>query len=134
MFHVKQIEYRVNTNCELLQFLLEQMPDSSRSKVKELLSHSVCVDGRHVTQYNYPLQRGMVVTIEKVGYKERLKPRDLDIVYDNQGFVYLFVRQFEHVRNLDRVHKFVALIGVRGKWNLHGFQDTHGIGLRCLFH
>ena len=88
MFHVKQIEYRVNTNCELLQFLLEQMPDSSRSKVKELLSHSVCVDGRHVTQYNYPLQRGMVVTIEKVGYKERLKPRDLDIVYEDE---HLFV-------------------------------------------
>ena len=88
MFHVKQIEYKVNASCELLQFLLEQMPDSSRSKVKELLSHSVCVDGRHVTQYNYPLQRGMVVTIEKVGYKERLKPRDLDIVYEDE---HLFV-------------------------------------------
>ena len=88
MFHVKQIEYKVSTNCELLQFLLEQMSDSSRSKVKELLSHSVCVDGRHVTQYNYPLQPGMVVTIEKVGYKERLKPRDLDIVYEDE---HLFV-------------------------------------------
>ena len=88
MFHVKQVEYRVNEGCELLQFLMKQMPDSSRSKVKELLAHSVCVDGRHVTQYNYPLQPGMVVTIEKVGYKERLKPRDLDIVYEDE---YLFV-------------------------------------------
>ena len=88
MFHVKQVEYKVNANCELLQFLMEQMPDSSRSKMKELLSHSVCVDGRHVTQYNYPLQPGMVVTIEKVGYKERLKPRDLDIVYEDE---HLFV-------------------------------------------
>ena len=88
MFHVKQIEYKVSDNCELLQFLLEQMPDSSKSKVKELLSHSVCVNGRHVTQYNYPLQPGMVVTIEKVGYKERLKPRDLDIVYEDD---HLFV-------------------------------------------
>ena len=88
MFHVKQIEYKVSDNCELLQFLLKQMPDSSRSKVKELLSHSICVDGRHVTQYNFPLQPGMVVTIEKVGYKERLKPRDLDIVYEDE---HLFV-------------------------------------------
>ena len=88
MFHVKQIEYKVSDNCELLQFLLEQMSDSSKSKVKELLSHSVCVNGRHVTQYNYPLQPGMVVTIEKVGYKERLKPRDLDIVYEDE---HLFV-------------------------------------------
>ena len=88
MFHVKQVEFKVSAGCELLQFLLEQMPDSSRSKVKELLSHSVCVDGRHVTQYNYPLQPGMIVTIEKVGYKERLKPRDLDIVYEDE---HLFV-------------------------------------------
>ena len=88
MFHVKQIEYKVSDNCELLQFLLKQMPDSSRSKVKELLSHSICVDGRHVTQYNFPLQPGMVITIEKVGYKERLKPRDLDIVYEDE---HLFV-------------------------------------------
>lgn len=84
MFHVKQLEYRVQKACELLQYLLEQMPDSSRSKVKELLSHSVCVDGRRVSQYNYPLQPGMVVTIEKAGYKERLKPRDLDIVYEDE--------------------------------------------------
>ena len=80
MFHVKQLEYRVQKACELLQYLL----DSSRSKVKELLSHSVCVDGRRVSQYNYPLQPGMVVTIEKAGYKERLKPRDLDIVYEDE--------------------------------------------------
>lgn len=84
MFHVKQLEYRVQKACELLQYLLEQMPDSSRSKVKELLSHSVCVDGRRVSQYNYPLQPGMLVTIEKAGYKERLKPRDLDIVYEDE--------------------------------------------------
>ncbi len=84
MFHVKQLEYRVQKACELLQYLLEQMPDSSRSKVKELLSHSVCVDGRRVSQYNYPLQPGMVVTIEKASYKERLKPRDLDIVYEDE--------------------------------------------------
>lgn len=84
MFHVKQLEYRVQKACELLQYLLEQMPDSSRSKLKELLSHSVCVDGRRVSQYNYPLQPGMVVTIEKAGYKERLKPRDLDIVYEDE--------------------------------------------------
>jgi 23S rRNA pseudouridine1911/1915/1917 synthase len=84
MFHVKQSEYRVQAACELLQFLTELMPESSRSKVKELLAHNVCVDGRRVSQFNYPLQPGMVVTIEKAGYKERLKPRDLDIVYEDE--------------------------------------------------
>ena len=84
MFHVKQLEYSVQAACELLQFLLEQMPDSSRSKVKELLAHNVCVNGRRVSQFNYPLQPEMKVTIEKAGYKERLKPRDLDIVFEDE--------------------------------------------------
>ena len=69
MFHVKQLEYKVRATCELFQFLIEQMPDTSRTKVKELLAHSVCVDGRKVSQFNYPLQPGMRVTIEKSSYK-----------------------------------------------------------------
>ena len=80
MFHVKQTEYRVETTCELLSFLMQQMPDSSRSKVKDLLAHNVCVDGRKVSQFNFPLQPGMRVTIEKAAYKDRFKPRELDIV------------------------------------------------------
>lgn len=88
MFHVKQVEYNVEATCGLLEFLLQQMPDSSRTKVKDLLSHSVCVDGRRVSQYNFPLQPGMKVTIEKAGYKERLKPRELDIVFEDE---HLFV-------------------------------------------
>ena len=88
MFHVKQLEYKVRATCELFQFLIEQMPDTSRTKVKELLAHSVCVDGRKVSQFNYPLQPGMRVTIEKSSYKERFKPRDLDIVFEDE---HLFV-------------------------------------------
>lgn len=85
---MKQTEYKVKESCELLHFLQEQMPDSSRSKVKELLSHNVCVDGRRVSQYNFPLQPGQVVSIEKASWKERLKPHDLDIVYEDD---FLFV-------------------------------------------
>ncbi len=84
MFHVKQIEYKVDKPGELLQFLLEKMPNSSRSKVKELLAHTICVDGRRVSQYNFPLQVGQVITVEKSGYKERCKPRELDIVYEDE--------------------------------------------------
>ena len=83
MFHVKQLEYKVKAASGLLEFLIQQMPDSSRSKVKELLAHSVFVDGRRVSQFDYPLQPGMSVTIERAGYREKLKPRDLDIVYED---------------------------------------------------
>ena len=34
-------EYTVSEPLELLEFLIKQMPDSSRTKVKELLAHNV---------------------------------------------------------------------------------------------
>lgn len=81
-------EYIVCEAQELLPFLMAQMPDSSRSKVKELLAHNVYVDGRRTSQFNFPLQKGMKVSIEKASFKDRLRPRDLDIVYEDQ---HLFV-------------------------------------------
>ena len=83
MFHVKQLEYKVTEQKELMAFLMEKMPDTSRTKVKDYLAHNVCVDGRRVSQFNYPLMPGMVVSIEKASYKERMKPRNLDIVYED---------------------------------------------------
>ena len=67
---------------------MEMMPDSSRTKVKELLAHNVYVNGRRTSQFNFPLQKGMKVSIEKATGKDRLRPRDLDIVYEDQ---HLFV-------------------------------------------
>ncbi len=87
MFHVKQSGYKVKASCELFKFLLEQLSGCSRSKVKEILAHNVCVDGRRISQFNYPLQPGMIVTIEKMNYRERLKPRDLDIVYEDEYLI-----------------------------------------------
>ena len=85
---MKKNEYTATEPKELLTFLMEMLPDSSRSKVKELLAHNVYVDGRRTSQYNFPLQKGMKVTIEKATYQDRLRPRDLDIVYEDQ---HLFV-------------------------------------------
>ena len=85
---MKQNEYIVSEPKELLTFLQEIMPDSSRTKVKELLAHNVYVNGRRTSQFNFPLQKGMKVSIEKATGKDRLRPRDLDIVYEDQ---HLFV-------------------------------------------
>ena len=85
---MKQNEYTVSEPKELLAFLQEIMPDSSRTKVKELLAHNVYVDGRRTSQFNFPLQKGMKVSVEKAIGKDRLRPRDLDIVYEDS---HLFV-------------------------------------------
>ena len=81
---MKKQEYTVSKPQNLLEFLLEKMPDTSRTSVKELLAYNVFVDGRRTTQYNFPLQQGMNVSIEKTTQRDRFRPRDLDIVYEDQ--------------------------------------------------
>ena len=81
---MKKQEYIVTEPKELLDFLIEKMPESSRTKVKELLAHNVYVDERRTSQFNFPLQKGMRVSIEKASFQDRLRPRDLDIVYEDQ--------------------------------------------------
>ena len=81
---MKKQEYTVSEPQELLTFLIAQMPETSRTRVKELLAHNVYVDGRRTSQFNFPLQRGMKVSIEKASFQDRLRPRDLDIVYEDQ--------------------------------------------------
>jgi len=81
---MKKSEYTVSEPQELLDFLISQMPDTSRTRVKELLAHNVIVDGRRTSQFNFPLQKGQKVSIEKASGKDRLRPRDLDIVYEDQ--------------------------------------------------
>ena len=80
---MKKQEYTVAEPQELLAFLMGQMPDSSRTSVKELLAHNVYVDGRRTSQFNFPLQKGMKVSIEKASFQDRLRPRDLDIVFED---------------------------------------------------
>ena len=81
---MKKNEYIVSEPKNLLEFLFECFPETSKSKVKELLAHNVYVDGRRTSQFNFPLQKGMKVSIEKATGKDRLRPRDLDIVYEDQ--------------------------------------------------
>ena len=81
---MKKQEYTVTEPQGLLDFLIGQMPDTSRTRGKELLAHNVFVDGRRTSQFNFPLQKGMKVSIEKASFKDRLRPRDLDIVFEDQ--------------------------------------------------
>lgn len=80
---MKTTEYKVTENTELLAFLMEQLKDMSRTKVKEILAHNVRVDGRKTSQFNFPLLPGMTVTIGRPEYRERFKLKDLDIVYED---------------------------------------------------
>ncbi len=84
---MKKQEYTVAEEQELLDFLMKQMADTSRTRVKELLARNVYVDGRRTSQFNFPLQKGMKVTIEKSTGRDKLRPRDLDIVFEDQHLI-----------------------------------------------
>ena len=66
-YQIKQIkEYSVKKECELLDFLLENVKGQSRNNIKSLLSHRlIAVDGTTITQYNYKLAKGDIVQISK---------------------------------------------------------------------
>lgn len=87
------MEWKVEKKGELLEFLMEKMEGSSRTKVKETLARNVMVDGRKVTQYNFPLMEGMTVTVGKADFKKRWTPRDVDIVYEDQWLLVVNKRE-----------------------------------------
>ena len=71
----------------LMDFLAEKFPDVSRMRLKEMLANEVYVDGRKTSQYNLPLQEGMVVSLQRKGFRERFTPQGLDIVYEDEDVI-----------------------------------------------
>ena len=59
-------QYKISRSTELLEFLLVKQKDMSRNSVKALLSqHKVLVNGKVVSQFNYPLAKDDEVKIAK---------------------------------------------------------------------
>ncbi len=120
---MKQNEYIVSEPKELLTFLQEIMPDSSRTKVKELLAHNVYVNGRRTSQFNFPLQKGMKVSVEKATGRDRLRPRDLDIVYEDQHL--LVVNKHEGLLSYSKFPNDKTVITVLNDYLAASHQRCH---------
>ncbi|NDW18610.1 RluA family pseudouridine synthase [Dysgonomonas sp. 216] len=74
---------------ELLSFLIEKKVRKSRSAVKSLLVHKqIKVNGRVISQHNYELNVGDVVTIHKADQKHTLKQlKGITIIYEDDYFI-----------------------------------------------
>ena len=80
--------YTVDHNAELLPWLLETLKKESRSKIKATLQgRGIKVNGKQVTQYNYPLKPGMKVSVSKSKKNDAFKSRYLKIVYEDRYLV-----------------------------------------------
>lgn len=83
-------QLQVSQPAELMQFLLEQLPDQGRNNIKSLLTHrQINVDDQAVTQYNYPLQPGQEVSINwnLVRDEAKGKVKDLKIIYEDTDLI-----------------------------------------------
>lgn len=80
-------EFKVEKECELLEFLLLTLKGQSRNSIKSLLTnHRVAVDGAPISQYNFKLYPGDIVIITKSPIRKKTRS-NLPILFENDEMV-----------------------------------------------
>lgn len=79
----------VNKDDKLLEFLLANVKGESRSKIKATLQgRGIKVDGKTITQFDYPLKAGMKVAVSKSKRNtDVFKNRFVKIVYEDRFII-----------------------------------------------
>ena len=81
-------EYIVGADAPLLEWLLANLKGMSRNKIKDILQgHGIKVNGKTVTQYDYPLLKGQRVSVSKSKKNDTFKSRYVNLVYEDQYLV-----------------------------------------------
>ncbi len=80
-------QYIVDREVPLLEYLLATLP-GSKNKIKDTLQgRGVKVNGKVVTQYDYPLTPGTKVSVSKSKKNDVFKSRYVNIVYEDQYLI-----------------------------------------------
>ena len=83
----KYDHYVVKEEAPLLQYLLETLKQS-RSKTKATLQgRGIKVDGKCITQFDFPLKPGMKVSVSKSKRNDIFKSRHVKIVYEDKYLI-----------------------------------------------
>ena len=79
--------YDVDKEMPLLEYLLATLP-GSKNKIKDTLQgRGIKVNGKIVTQYDYPLMPGMKVSVSNSKKNDTFKSRYVNLVYEDQYLV-----------------------------------------------
>lgn len=79
--------YNVDKEMPLLEYLLATLP-GSKNKIKDILrGRGIKVNGKIVTQYDYPLTPGMKVSVSNSKKNDTFKSRYVNLVYEDQYLV-----------------------------------------------
>ena len=82
------IKFLVTEHSGLLEFLLSNLKKQSRNNVKSLLSHrQVLVDGKIITQYDYPLKNGQTIQILPSINRQAKQHDELKILYEDPDLI-----------------------------------------------
>lgn len=84
---MKTVEIEINEPTTLMELIKKTFPDSSRTKHKEILAHRIVVSSRRITQYDFPLQKGMKVTIEGDENRGKMMNGKMPIVFEDRHIV-----------------------------------------------
>ena len=80
-------QYVVKEDAPLLDYLLRTLSDS-RNKIKlTLKGHGIKVNGKVVTQFDYPLKAGMTISVSKSKRNDTFKSRYVKVVYEDRWLV-----------------------------------------------
>ena len=80
--------YQVEYDAPLLEYLLQTLKGQSRSKIKATLQgRGIKVDGKNVTQFDFPLKKGMKLSISKTKRNDLFKSRYVKLVYEDRHLV-----------------------------------------------
>ncbi len=80
--------YVVQKEQPLLEFLLENVPQSRNKTKQTLQGRGIRVDGKTVSQFDYPLRPGMKVAVSRTKRNQnQFKSRWLNIVYEDRWII-----------------------------------------------
>jgi 23S rRNA pseudouridine1911/1915/1917 synthase len=78
----------VNKSFTLIKFLIEQYPDSPRTRIKKLLqSGTIRINNKPVTLHSYPLKPGDIVEISLHGGKSARAGLPFTVLYEDQHVI-----------------------------------------------
>ena len=79
--------YVIDREAPLLEWMLSALP-GSKTKIKAILQgHGIKVDGKQITQFDFPLKPGMKVSVSKSKKNDTFKSRYVNIVYEDRWLV-----------------------------------------------
>ena len=80
-------QYVVDREAPLLDWMLSVLP-GSRTKIKAILQgRGIKVDGKQITQFDFPLKQGMKVSVSKSKKNDTFKSRYVNIVYEDRWLI-----------------------------------------------